>query len=157
MGDNLPLGMHLLITDAELGPAGHQHLGHILHQREEQLQLHGRVTSGEFLQQGAEPGEVGVIIDGQGEARLHPGRQLPGNGLQPFTLRQQDPRLLHHAGPRVRQLRIAAAAVKQGERQIDLQIGDGAAHHRLRLAQLAGGSGKRAGFGGRQQDPQLFQ
>ncbi|GAB5991616.1 hypothetical protein AE1304_10750 [Aeromonas enteropelogenes] len=66
-GNYLPLGNSLLVTDAKLGAAADQHVGHILHQGKEQLQLDSRVTAGKLFQQGAQPGQMGVIVNGQGQ------------------------------------------------------------------------------------------
>ncbi len=156
-GDQLPLGVRLLIADAELGTAALEQLGHVLHQREQQLQLHRRVTAGELLQQGAKPGQVGVIVDGQGEARLDAVGQFSCDGLQSLALGQQHPRLLTDAGPRLGQHGIAAAAIEQRKAEIDLQVGDGGTHHRLGLAQPARRRRERPGLGRRQQCLEVFQ
>ena len=156
-GNQLPLGVRLLVADAELGPPALEQLGHIFHQREQQLQLHRRVAAGERLQQGPQPGQVGVIVDGERQARLYAAGQLPGNGLQPLTLGQQHPRLLTDAGPRLGQHRVAAAAIEQLEAEVDLQVGNGGAHHRLRLAQPARRRRERSRLSRRQQRLELFQ
>lgn len=100
---------------------------------------------------------MGVIVDGQGQARLDTGGQLAGDGLQALALGQQNTGLLADAHARLGQHRIAAATIEQLEPQIYLQIGDGGADHRLRLAQLARRRRKGACLCGDQQRLELFQ